>query len=255
MRTQNLFRDVAVISLLGATAVAQNVALQWNSAALQGVRDSKIGPPMVARALAIVHTCMYNAWAAYDEKARPTEDVSALRRKIHPRGQHEIDEALSYAAYRATVDLFPGGKASVFDPLLTSLGLNDNSANFASETNSCGEPAECAAQRMPGQAENSSGLRAERAELTPEAVGNLPCTAVPNDRHNDRSNQLGNMTPSGVAYADWTGYVLQNPPSTMPVNWATGPCTSRHAALEHLHGSGRPGRHFAPLRRHSLPAR
>ena len=28
-----------------------NVVIQWNNAALQGVRDSKIGPPMVARAL------------------------------------------------------------------------------------------------------------------------------------------------------------------------------------------------------------
>jgi len=27
-----------------------NVVIQWNNAALQGVRDSKIGPPMVARA-------------------------------------------------------------------------------------------------------------------------------------------------------------------------------------------------------------
>jgi hypothetical protein len=36
---------------------------------LQGDRDSSFGPPMIARALAIVHTCMYDAWAAYDAKA------------------------------------------------------------------------------------------------------------------------------------------------------------------------------------------
>lgn len=28
----------------------------WNDAILQGVRDSRLGPPMVALALAIVHT-------------------------------------------------------------------------------------------------------------------------------------------------------------------------------------------------------
>ena len=28
---------------------------------------------MVARALAIVHTCMYDAWAAYDDRARGTQ--------------------------------------------------------------------------------------------------------------------------------------------------------------------------------------
>src|SRR3954469_21399036 len=42
-----------------------NIVVRWNSAVLQGVRDSKLGPPMVARALAIVHTCMYDAWALY----------------------------------------------------------------------------------------------------------------------------------------------------------------------------------------------
>src|SRR2546428_8025183 len=36
-----------------------SVVVRWNQAALQGVRDSKLGPPMVARALAIVHTCAY----------------------------------------------------------------------------------------------------------------------------------------------------------------------------------------------------
>ncbi len=40
-----------------------NVAIQWDSAALQGIRDAKLGAPMVARALAIVHTCMYDSWA------------------------------------------------------------------------------------------------------------------------------------------------------------------------------------------------
>src|SRR6267378_4014171 len=59
--------------------VTQNVVIQWNNAALQGVRDSKIGPPMVARALAIVHTCIYDAWAAYDHKAVGTQLGSSLR--------------------------------------------------------------------------------------------------------------------------------------------------------------------------------
>ena len=47
--------------------------IQWNSAALQEVGDAKLGAPMVARALAIVHTCVYDAWAAYDERAIGTQ--------------------------------------------------------------------------------------------------------------------------------------------------------------------------------------
>jgi hypothetical protein len=43
MTVQKLFRLIAVIPFLAIGALAQNSVLQWNSAALQGVRDSKIG--------------------------------------------------------------------------------------------------------------------------------------------------------------------------------------------------------------------
>ena len=45
------------------------LAAEWDRAALLGARDSKLGAPVVSRALAIVNTCMYDAWAAYDERA------------------------------------------------------------------------------------------------------------------------------------------------------------------------------------------
>src|SRR5690242_3215846 len=57
-----------------------SVVIQWNDAFLQGVRDSKLGPPMVARALAVGHTCIYDAWAAYDQKALGTRLGGSLRR-------------------------------------------------------------------------------------------------------------------------------------------------------------------------------
>lgn len=56
-----------------------SIAAQWNNAALQGIRDSKLSAPMVSRALAIAHTCMYDAWVAYDSKAIGTQLSSALR--------------------------------------------------------------------------------------------------------------------------------------------------------------------------------
>jgi len=52
---------------MGQSSASDNVVVRWNAAALQGVRDSRIGPPMVARALAVVHTCIFDAWAAYDK--------------------------------------------------------------------------------------------------------------------------------------------------------------------------------------------
>jgi len=43
------------------TGVRQrDVVLQWNDVVLEAIRRSTLGPPMVARALAIVHTCMHD---------------------------------------------------------------------------------------------------------------------------------------------------------------------------------------------------
>lgn len=78
------------LCLLLAPARAQssrlpNIAARWNDAALHGVRDAKMGAPMAARALAIVDTCMYDAWAAYDERAVGTQLRGALRRPLAER--------------------------------------------------------------------------------------------------------------------------------------------------------------------------
>src|SRR5467141_5151048 len=80
-----------------------NVVIQWNNAALQGVRDSKLGPPMVARALAIVHTCIYDAWAAYDQHALGTQLAGSLRQHPSKRKKANKNKAISFAAYRAAV--------------------------------------------------------------------------------------------------------------------------------------------------------
>src|SRR5436305_11406614 len=107
-------------------SVEQNVVIQWNNAALQGVRDSKIGPPMVARALFIVQNCIYDAWAAYDPTAVGTIYGGSLRRPASEQTLANKNEAISFGAYRAVVDLFPGDKTSVFDPLMAALGYNIN---------------------------------------------------------------------------------------------------------------------------------
>jgi Domain of unknown function (DUF6851)/VCPO second helical-bundle domain len=163
-----------------------NAVVQWNEAVLRGVRDSKLGPPMVARALAIVHTCIYDAWAAYDEHALGTQFGGRLRRPRTERWIGNKNKAVSFAAYRAAVDLFPADKASVFDPLMAQLGYdpNDTSTDF----------------------------------LTPSGIGNVACAAVLTLRHNDGSNQLGNLTSSGAPYADYTNYVPLNPPSMVPID-------------------------------------
>jgi hypothetical protein len=44
---------------------SDSLVLRWNAAALQCIRESRLGPPIVSRALAVAHTCIYDAWAAY----------------------------------------------------------------------------------------------------------------------------------------------------------------------------------------------
>src|SRR3989454_6789939 len=94
----------------------ESVVVRWNQALLQGVRDSRLGPPMVARALAIGHTCIYDAWAAYDHKAVGTRLGGSLRRPAAERSLSNTREAVSFAAYRAAVDVFPASRP-VFDGL------------------------------------------------------------------------------------------------------------------------------------------
>src|SRR6202161_2035040 len=105
-------RVLALLSLIipppvAATSVSigPNVAVEWNTAALQGIRDAKLGAPVVARALAIVHTCMYDAWAAYDEHAIGTQLGGALRRPASERTLANKERAISYAAFRALEDV------------------------------------------------------------------------------------------------------------------------------------------------------
>jgi hypothetical protein len=177
---------LAAILMAGQVQAADpNVVIQWNQAALQAVRDSTLGPPMVARALAIAHICAYDAWAAYDKRALGTQLGGQLRRPARDRSLANKNEAISFAFYRAAVDLFPFDKTTVFDPLMASLGYDTN--NFSTDLS------------------------------TPAGVGNVACGAVLKSRHSDGSNQLGDLTASGTPYADYTGYVPVNLPSTVPV--------------------------------------
>ena len=101
----------AVALLLLSTPAGATIVSEWNAAALDEVKASKVGPPIVARALAIAHTCMYDAWAAYDGDAVGTVLGGALRRPESERTDANKAEAISFAAYRCLLNLFPGGES------------------------------------------------------------------------------------------------------------------------------------------------
>jgi hypothetical protein len=163
-----------------SNAQAKTIVVEWNEAALEAIRVTHPGPPIVARALAVTHTCMYDAWAAYDQKAKGSLLGGALRRPAAQRTDDNRRQAMSFAAYRALTDLFPTEKAS-FDAIMASHGYNpaDTSIN----------------------------------PNTPAGVGNIACGALLVYRHRDGSNQLGNLAPG--AYSDYTGYAPVNTPDVV----------------------------------------
>src|SRR5439155_2098774 len=181
-----------------------------NEALLHGVRDSQLGPPMVTLALAIAHTCIYDAWAAYDHTAVGTRLGGRLHQPPPARTLANRMQAISFAAYRAAVDLFPGSARTVFDPLMRDLGyeITDRSTDVA----------------------------------TPTGVGNVAARAVLDFRHRDGANQLGDEPggAAGVAYSDYTGYVPLNDPMDIrrPFDPASVHDVNAWQPLRYVDGSG-----------------
>ncbi len=92
-------------------SASDDVVLRWDEATLAAIRATRPGPTVVARALAIVHTAAYDAWAPYDAVAVGTRLGGSLRRPAEERTADYKAKAISYAAYRANLDLFPARAA------------------------------------------------------------------------------------------------------------------------------------------------
>ena len=165
-----------------------NPVVRWDRILLNTIRETKETPTISARSLAVLHTCMYDAWAAYDPVAEGTRLGGTLRRPPDERTLDAKREAISRAAHLAAVDLYPP-RAAVFDAALAAEGY---------------DPAE------------------PPADGSPAGVAAQACRAVLDDRHRDGSNQLGYEPGSaGGRYSDWTGYRPVNDPDHVrdPDRW------------------------------------
>src|SRR5260221_820900 len=69
------------ITTAGNAAASDKVEVQWNVSALQGVPESRIGPPMVAPAPANVYTWIYTTSAAYRKTALSVRITDSLERR------------------------------------------------------------------------------------------------------------------------------------------------------------------------------
>ena len=188
---------LAVLAAVGPVPAARsapgpNPVLRWDGELLGAIRATKTPPTIGARALALTHTCMYDAWAAYDPVAVGTRLGGALRRPADEQTLDAKDEAISRAARLALADLFPS-LAGRFDAVLAGDGY---------------DPA------------------APAAEGTPAGVALRACRAVLDFRHHDGANQLGDEPGSaGGPYSDYTGYRPVNGPDRLadPDRWQPQP--------------------------------
>lgn len=72
-----------------------NIVTEWNEVLLEAIRETKPGPPMAARSIAIVHTSMYDSWAAYDPIAKQTQ---ANFSTSAPNIEKNVETSISFAA-------------------------------------------------------------------------------------------------------------------------------------------------------------
>ena len=111
----------------GLTVEIENptISVLWDQAIQAAVIQQSPGPTIASRAYAIVHSSIYEAWAAYDPIAIGTAYLDGLQVDTNLINDANKMEAMSYAAYVAALDLFPD-QHEIFDKLLGDLGYSYN---------------------------------------------------------------------------------------------------------------------------------
>jgi hypothetical protein len=174
------------------TELTDNAILRWNERLLESIRKYPrvTGPTVSARAIGILHTATYDAWAAYDDHAVDTRQrlrTTGLRRGAAEGTEGNKTTAISYAAYRVLLNLFPG-RTQIFRDYMSDKGYNpdDNSID----------------------------------PTTPQGVGNNAAAAVLAYRATDGSNQQPGTDPASGDPA--AVYPSCEPACYQPVNsWQT----------------------------------
>ena len=157
------------------------ISVLWDRAVQQAVINTAPGPTIASRAYSIVHTAMFDAWAAYDLTAIGTQLGDDLQRPADEVTEANKQEAMSYAAYRVLADLFPS-QTDIFDALMAELEFEPE--NRTTDT------------------------------TTPAGIGNVSAQALLDFRRNDGSNQLGDdPNGDGTPYSDTTNYEPVNGPN------------------------------------------
>lgn len=167
---------------------SKTLALQWNQLTLDAIKLTNTSPPLAARALAMVHTAMYDGWSVYSKCAFSTTTSRYIKKYGEGCGENEVEKTFSYAAYRVLTDLFwlalPPEKRNMFRDLMNQCDFN---------------PDDCSMDIT-----KASG------------IGNLIARLVLDYRHGDEANQQGILFHF-APWTDFTGYKPVNLPDPAPV--------------------------------------
>lgn len=167
------------------------LVVQWNQLAVEAIRCSAVPPPLAARALAMVHTAMYDAWTAYNPCAISTITGAYIKR---PKEEHKAAwkrKAYSYAAFRVLTELFrlilPAENKNMFHDMMLHLDY---------------DPA-------------ITTLDISKAA----GIGNLAARCILEAFAGDGANAYGTLQMP--AWADYTGYKPVNTPAQLkdPARW------------------------------------
>ncbi len=162
-----------------------SLAYRWLDVMLEAAaRDvERVGaePTVLSRQMGIPLLCMYEAWAAYNERALGPVFGGRLRQPAAARTDEAAREAISHAMYVACLDQYPY-HADYLRAEMQTMGYDATTgATFVADAGS------------------------------PAALGRRIATEICEARHRDGANQLGDDPRSiGVPYSDTTGYTPVN---------------------------------------------
>ena len=160
-------------------SLTPTISVLWDKALQQAIINDSPGPTIASRAYGMLHTAMFDAWAAYDPIAIATQLGDELQRPQAEITDANKEKAMSFAAYRTLAELFPE-QVEIFDELMQQFSYDPN--NKSSNT------------------ANAAG------------IGNVSAEALLEFHREDGSNQTGEDPNGtmGISYSDISGYEPSN---------------------------------------------
>ena len=165
----------------------------WTDTVLQSLEIATqstslgLGPPPVARLLAILYSAAFEAWAPYTASAKGPVNGAALRRPAAERTDVRKAEAISFAFYFAGTRMFSGNPAAatsatdphvlaLFDATMAKLGYNPSGP--AGATTPAGIGKKAAADTLASYAADGSNQANGYADTT-DYAGTIQLNKIP----------------------------------------------------------------------------